>query len=67
MTEKTPTPISKGSSVRLKSGGELMDVEWLDEDEVHCVWMVKGVIHRDNFPADVLSNEDDSPWREMGL
>ena len=49
-------------TVRLNSGGPLMTVELLlDEDEVRCVWFEKNQPRKGVFPRAVLSSDDGMP------
>lgn len=41
--------IKEGDTVRLKSGGPLMTVEYTDNGKVDCVWFVDGKLFRETF------------------
>jgi hypothetical protein len=44
-----------GDTVRLKSGGPVMCIEWLEEDKAGVVWMREGnKAYRDDFPTLLL-------------
>jgi uncharacterized protein YodC (DUF2158 family) len=43
-----------GDVVQLKSGGELMTVEAVDDSDVSCVWMEGKKIERATLPAATL-------------
>lgn len=34
--------INEGDVVQLKSGSELMTVNWIEEGKAYCEWMIKG-------------------------
>ena len=43
-----------GATVELSSGGQLMTVESIQGDEVHCVWMGRGDVKRAKFGKNLL-------------
>ena len=55
-THEPPAPaFAKGSLVRLRSGGPLMTVKGIKDDQVDCFWTdLNGQINADSFPVDVL-------------
>lgn len=43
-----------GDTVQLKSGGEVMTIEEIDEDSANCVWFVNQKVERGTFYLDTL-------------
>jgi len=46
-----------GEIVQLKSGGPIMTIETIDDDEVCCVWFLDGEVKRDCFGKSLLTKE----------
>lgn len=57
--ETKRTPISQGSVVQLKSGGEWMTVERISGNDAVCVWMDGKKLNKAVFPAAILDNQED--------
>ncbi len=50
-----------GDTVRLKSGGPLMTISWIDEDEVRCEWFVADELKSGLFQIASLEQSGDEP------
>lgn len=51
-----------GDTVRLKSGGPLMTIEFFSEDgDAFCVWFSKDEDKRNGFPPQTLKSDDGKP------
>lgn len=52
--------LKNGDTVRLKSGGPLMTVDYSREERVGCIWFNKyDDLHRHEFPIDLLEFDKD--------
>lgn len=46
--------LKPGDTVQLKSGGEFMTIEWIDEFQAGCVWFESKKVHNHVFNVVVL-------------
>lgn len=48
-----------GDTVKLKSGGPDMTVDWIDKDSARCSWFIDNVLNKGVFQLTSLKREEE--------